>query len=322
MKSTKCVVCLKVKGKRVCQLKAGALICPRCCAQIRNANCQGCFYYAQAQQYAVEKAQTSKAPHHVMRVDPEVDKAVDQALAMIDRGDRQAGERVIADLFDKHPDLYTVQYAMGVVCAMKGQYDESIRYFNKAIEMFPYFVEAWFNKGVSYQKQLKVEEAIRAFRKVIELGDPADEFVQQAKSLVNVIEEKLHEDSGITLDDYLKAKDKFDEAFAAMQKQHWHRALEGFQAVIALNPNHPQSYGNMGICCAQLGRKQEALAALDKALELDPGYEPALLNRASIAALAEGEKLPKDRVESVEYYKDYSLKKQSLLERLAGFFRA
>ena len=257
-----------------------------------------------------------------MRVDPEVDAAVDQALAMIESGDTHGGEAIVADLLKKNPDLHTVQYAMGVVWASKGQYDESIKHFDKAIKIFPYFVEAWFNKGVSYQRQLKPEGAIRAFRKVNELGEPADEFVQYASKFVNDIEKQLRETDGITLDDYLKAKDKFDEAFATMQNRHWQQAIEGFRAVIALNANNPQSYGNMGICYAQLGRKQEALATLDKALELDPDYEPALLNRAIVASLGEGEKLPDDRFTSVEYYKDYPWKKQSMLEQLAGKFRA
>lgn len=322
MTPPKCVVCLRVKGKRACQIHAGALICPHCCAQIRNPDCQGCFYYAQAKHYAEKRAQTSKTPHFVMRVDPEVDEAVDQALAKIESGNRRGGESIIAELLKKHPDLHTVQYAMGVVWAMKGQYDESIKYFDKATEIFPHFVEAWFNKGVSYQKQLKVEDAIQAFRKVIELGEPADECVQHATNLVNDIEKHLLEKDGITLDDYLKSKDKFDEAFSMMQKRHWQQALDGFQTAIALNPSHPQSYGNMGICYAQLGRKREALATLDKALELDPDYAPALHNRKIVASLEEGEKFPEDRINSVEYYKDYPLKKQSMLERLAGIFRA
>ncbi len=107
-----------------------------------------------------------------------------------------------------------------------------------------------------------------------------------------------------------------------MQKRHWQQALDVFQTVIALNPSHPQSYGNMGICYAQMGRRQEALATLDKALELDPNYEPALLNRKIVASLREGEKLPDNHFKSVEYYKDYPLKKQSMLEQLAGIFRA
>ncbi len=322
MNPKKCVVCLRVKGKRLCQIKADALICPQCCAQIRNPGCQGCFYYSQAQHYAATKTQTSKTQHFTMRLDPEVDEAVDQALAMIESGNRQAGESIVADLLKKHPDLHTVQYAMGVVWGMQEQYDKAIEHFNKAIDIFPYFVEAWFNKGIAYQKQLKIGNAIRAFRKVIELGDPADEFVQHATNLVNDIGKRLRKNDGITLDDYLKSTDTFDEAFSIMQKRQWQQAIDGFQAVIALNPNSQQSYGNMGICYAQLGRRQEALATLDKALEIDPGYEPALLNRKIVASLREGEKLPDDRISSVEYYKEYPLKKQSLLEQLTGKFRA
>ena len=38
---------------------------------------------------------------------------------------------------------------MGVICAMKKDYDRSIQYFDKAVEIFPYFVEAWHNKAVN-----------------------------------------------------------------------------------------------------------------------------------------------------------------------------
>ena len=62
------------------------------------------------------------------------------------------------------------------------------------------------------------------------------------------------------------------------------------------------SHGNLGICYAQLGQKQEALASLDEALALDPDYEPALINRKIVASLEEGEKIPTLR--SVDYYKD------------------
>lgn len=44
-----------------------------------------------------------------MRVDPEVDEMVDQALAMVEGGDIVTGERILTDLFNKHPDIHTVQ---------------------------------------------------------------------------------------------------------------------------------------------------------------------------------------------------------------------
>lgn len=75
----------------------------------------------------------------------------------------------------------------------------------------------------------------------------------------------------------------------------------------------------MGICYAHLGKKQEALAAFDKALELDPDYEPAILNRSIVNSLKKGEKLGAEFV-AIEYYKDRTEKKRPLKERLSKLF--
>ncbi len=310
MKSTKCVVCSKVKGKRICQLHAGAFICPRCCAQIRHAECEGCSYYAQAEDYALKKTPRSTQQPFIMRIDPKVDEEVDHALERIERGNWLAGESSLGKLLKQHPDLHTVQFAMGVLRAKQKRYSEAIEYFDRAIAIFPAFVEAWFNKGVAYKEQLDIDEMIRSFQKVLELGSPADDFVQQAQDIMASFEQHLRRDSGATVDEYLQAKALFDHAFAMMERRQWQHALDGFQAVIALNPTHPQSYGNMGICYGYLGRKQEALAAFDRALALDPHYEPAQLNRRVVAALAEGETLPERGLRSVEYYRDSFLARE------------
>jgi lipoprotein NlpI len=58
------------------------------------------------------------------------------------------------------------------------------------------------------------------------------------------------------------------------------------------------------------------LEAFDKALELDPHYELALLNRRITEDLEEGEYLM-NKVKSIEYYKDYKLKNKSYIEEVA-----
>jgi len=311
MKKTKCIVCAQVKGKRVCKINNNTLICSLCCADIRNPDCEGCSHYAQAARYALEKTQQSASKHFITRIDPEVDEAVDRALTMVESGQLPAGESILADLLLKHPDIHSVQYAMGTVCALKGEYEESIAYLDKAIEIFPYFVEAWFNKGMSHQKTLDVGKMLRSYQKVIELGDPAEDFVRTAKETMTTLERQIHADTGLSLEAYLKSMDQFQEAFVAMENRQWAKALTGFQKVVAVNPTSTQSHGNMGICHACLGHKQEALAAFDTALALDPDYAPALSNRALTVPLKDGEKLDYE-FQSVEYYKDQTVKNKSL----------
>lgn len=319
MQKTPCKVCSRKKGKRVCQINDDALICSPCCARSRTPGCAGCRHYPQAAPYAREKTQPPTAKHFLMRIDPDVDAAVDHALAMVASGQLQAGENLLAKLLRNHPDIHTVQYAMGTVCALQGKYDDSLAYFDRALAIFPMFVEAWFNKALSHQKKLEVGEMIRAYQKVGEFGDPAEDFVRSARETLTTLEQQIFADTGLGLEAYLQSMATFQAAFAAMENRQWATALTGLQQVVAMNPNSPQSYGNMGICYGFLGRKQDALAAFDKALELDPHYEPARANRELMVALQEGEPLDYE-FRSVEYYKDQTVKprpvkKRSLLER-------
>jgi tetratricopeptide (TPR) repeat protein len=73
---------------------------------------------------------------------------------------------------------------------------------------------------------------------------------------------------------------------------------------LAQNPNHVQSHGNVALAYAGLGRKALALEHLDKALALDPAYEPAMQNRKIIEKMKEGEPHPLVAIAETEYYRD------------------
>ena len=109
-----------------------------------------------------------------------------------------------------------------------------------------------------------------------------------------------------------------------MNKQNLEKAIFYFKECIAINKNkkHPQSYGNIGICYAKLGQKEQALRAFDKALEIDPNYELAIVNRAITESLKDNEEFKVDKIESIEYYKEYPIKKrsyiQSVIEKIKG----
>ena len=302
MKKKMCAVCSRAKGKRLCRIRDGSLVCPTCCAKTRTPDCDGCIHYTRAEEYTKGKSLSQKSRASIVAIDPEIDDRVDQALAMAEKGRIRSGERILSKLLDEHPHSDMVQYGMGVVCLMKEDYDEAVGYFDRATEINPYFAEAWFNKGAAHHKRLELGETIRAYQRAVELGDPSDEFVGKAKDFLKDVEKKIREGSGLSLDDYLRSMDMFNEAHAAMEKREWEKALSGYKNVLAMDPRHTQSHGNLGICYARLGQKREALTALDKALELDPDYEPAIINRKIIASLRDGEILP--AFESVEYYKD------------------
>jgi len=311
-----CPICSKNKGKRYCKIKNDTLICSLCCARVRNNECEGCSYYEDSKRFIIEKEKQREKkqqfPHFIKRIDPQVDDEVNKALELAEKGRLSEGKKILIELLAQNPDIDSVHFGLGTVAAFQKKYDEALSHFDKAIKIFPYYTEAWFNKGVIYKETLEIEKMIEAFKKVEEIGDINEDFVLEAKEILASFTKNLHNTKGITLDEFMSAAKKFKEGYNYMDKREWKNAINKFQETISIDHHHTQSYGNIGICYARLGNKQKALEALDKAIELDPHYKPALHNKKIITSLSEGEKLGDLPMFSVEYYKDLLNKKKGL----------
>jgi len=315
----KCIICSTAKAKRGCLLKNMTLICPRCCAEIRNSACEGCSYYKDSQKFAVEKTQKAqKAPKRfVARMDPEVDDEIDRALMMAHSGNIAAAEKVLRALRKKNVDLYSIHFAMGTVHAYKEEYKEAMTCFDKSLDIFPYFVDCWFNRALCAQKQMDILELVVSLRNVIEFGDPADKIVTQAKQLLGDFERTTYEDTGLVLENYIDSLKLFNTAFELMQNRQWEKAIAGFKEAIKINPTPPQSFGNIGLCYAHLNENELAIEAFDKAIALDPDYEPAIINKKIFEeTIAKGQKFSETQAETnvIKYMKDYSVKDKFLAQ--------
>lgn len=316
MKNVKCTLCARNKARRRCKVYDDKLICSLCCADLRNPDCEDCQYFRAAKQYQLSRAQKIKRKDFIVEINEEVEKAVDDALAFVEKGNISKGEDILRELQVQYPRNHMVDYGIGVVNAFKGEYDDAIKWFTRATDIFPYFIEAHFNKAVAYKNKLDIRNAAKSFKEVVSIGDPHHELAQTANSYIGELEQQIMATYNISPEHYFRAHEKFDIAFSHMEKKEWQKAIRGFRECIMINKRHPQSYGNLGLCYAQLGRKEDALAALDKALEIDPKYELAIVNRAMIESLHEGEKLEQERFTSIDYYKDYPAKKKSFIQSI------
>lgn len=244
---------------------------------------------------------------------PDIEEMVEYALGFVEKGDLKEGKRILDKLKKKHRLHPHVLYGLGLLAAFNKDYDEAIPFLKKAGEITPDFVEAHYNLGVAYQKQSKLPEMITAYRHVIKVGESGSYTVEQAQNVLNSLEKQMQDDDGINLDDFLIGSQLFEQGFKYMQSENWEAAITEFNNTIKRTPKHPQCYGNIGICYMSTGRKQEALHAFDKAIELDPSYEPALVNRKIATSLKEGEPFSR-KLETIEYYKDYTHQNRSYIK--------
>src|SRR4029079_15578365 len=132
-----------------------------------------------------------------------------------------------------------------------------------------------------------VVKSIEAFR-AAEQSSQGGEIASMARKELQCFEQTLFKDGVFkSLDVYIENAKLFDRAFQCLCDRHFNEAVALFKRVLIDNPKHVQSYGNLALAYAGLGRRGDALACFDRALELDPDYEPALLNRAVTAEMRE-----------------------------------
>ena len=240
---------------------------------------------------------------------------VDYALELVENGDWNGGEKILGKLKKKFAHHSHVCYGLGILAAFNDKLDEAIHFFGKAVKIKPDFVEAHYNLGVAYKKQLMVPEMIESFRQVVKIGETDSYVVQQARGMLIQLEKQIQNNDNVNLDGYLKGHQAFKQGMKYMESGNWDAAITKFNDTIEITPNNPQSYGNIGICYTSIGKVQVALESFDRAIELDPNYEPALLNRKIVESLEEGDCLEKG-VKSIEYYKDYALENRSYIQEL------
>lgn len=322
MKKKKCSLCQQSQGKRICLIRENAPICPVCCATHRHQECEGCRYYAQAQRHEQKKLESARPRHFLIEVNPEVEDTVERALELIEQKHYQDAELLLTGLQPNHSRNHLVQYGLGTLAATQGDLDRAIQHFEQSTRIFPYFVEAQFNKAVAYQKKLDIRGMIEAFREVIAIGEPQDACVRQAREMLAGFEQHIMRSAGISLDRYLEAQQYFERGMAYYTKQAWKEAIQWFRKSLAITPGHPQPYGNIGLCYGFLGHKTLALEAFDKALEVDPHYEVAIVNRAIVERLTKGERLSPEYGKIIEYYKEYPSQNRSYIDELSQQFRA
>lgn len=83
-----------------------------------------------------------------------------------------------------------------VLHGLKNEYEQAIEWLDKALMIFPYMIEAQFNKAMAHQHLGELPNCIRAFWKVLELGGQDDSEVVHAQSMLAFIETGRRQQEG------------------------------------------------------------------------------------------------------------------------------
>jgi tetratricopeptide (TPR) repeat protein len=237
---------------------------------------------------------------------PDVDEAVDRVLERIELGAGRAVEPELKALLEEYPGYHMTHFAMGVYIGMVGKDPiAAIPFFEKAVEIFPLFPEAQYNLGTSARLACDIAKAVKALRAALRYSQGDDGIAEKARQELHFLETTVLKRSPFpNLDAYLANAKLFDDGYVCLNQREFEKAIELFHRVLTDNPDHVQSFGNLALAYAGLGRRAAAMECFERALALDPGYEPAITNRRVVAQMREGEPFSPSAIQETHYYLD------------------
>ncbi len=171
----------------------------------------------------------------------------------------------------------------------RGQYDEAISDYTKALEIDPKFTEAYHNRGTAYGKKGRYDEAISDFTKALEINP---RFAEAYRSRGSAYDDKGQYDEAIS--DYNKALEMnpgdglayYNRGIAYAHKGQYDEAISDYIKVLEIDPKDAWTYNNRGIAYEKKGEYDQAISDYNKALEIDPVCMEVYNNLAWVLATA------------------------------------
>jgi len=165
----------------------------------------------------------------------------------IDYGDRATVEGYAQTMFDQGYNLYQA-----------GRYGDAIQFFIDATTAKPDFDKAWYWLARTYQEQNMIDEAIWAWKKVINL-DPNNTHAQYFLNKM------------VNWNQYGKeAWEAYEQAQNAYLQGQYLPAIQLFNTAIKANPGLEVAYYWLGISQLKNGDFATAVKSLEKYLTFQP----------------------------------------------------
>lgn len=167
-----------------------------------------------------------------------------------------------------------------------GQYDEALAAANRATGLQPDYAKAWNNRAVVLWHLEQYDEALASTKKALELdASYAQAWFNQGRIYSNT---QQYQQALNAYDEVLRLNPNSEMANLWINRAAvlWHldrgdETLAALDKAIQIDPKSTQAFVNKGIVLLELKRFEAAIAAYDQALEVDPQANAAWYGRGT-----------------------------------------
>ncbi len=187
--------------------------------------------------------------------------------------------------WEKYPDLHAL---LGLAQAQAGRWSEALQSAAEALRCNPDYVEARLLEAAALRRLGRPREAAASLDKLVESGRRVDHPLIGALSRAGGYSaDNLPDDLEARIDHLATGPEPGSEVAAAValcRAGRWVEGVENLRALCVARPDYPDYRLKLGAALYQLGRNDEALAALDHALAVHPHYHTAAHLKALVLA--------------------------------------
>lgn len=198
------------------------------------------------------------------------------------------------------PQFVEAPFSMGIVLMNLARFDDAITWFDRAIRINPRYASAYAMKGVALFNKGDEGLGIDWARKGFELNPEDGLLAQQLASLL-VQAKRAEEVPGVwtlycrTVSDDPGGWAELAGSLAVLEGR-LPEACDAMERAATLEPENPNLWLQLALYAQRAERWEQASAAIDRALAIDPAYEFAqqvkaqIDTRRSVDGEAEGDK--------------------------------
>ena len=213
--------------------------------------------------------------------------------ALIDKGQLQEGIAAYRRAIHLNPNFPAAHYNLGNALKNAGQLDEAIAAYRQAIALDAGFSEALINLADALKDKGQLDEAILLYRRAVALKPNLPEAhynLGAGPETSGQLDEAIaaYRQAIALKPSLLEAHNNLGNALKS--KGQIEAAIAAYRQAIAVNPNYSEAHGNLGLALRESGQFEDAAESLRRALTIKPSgrfYEGLVLTGRQVADAAE-----------------------------------
>ncbi len=237
-------------------------------------------------------------------------QAMQQALALHQRGDLAEAEKAYKRILKSYPDLFDALHLYGMLNFQRGKAGEALRLITQAIKIEPRVADAHSNLGMVLATLKREADALASFERALQL-EPNNLGALNNRGRLLVETGRAAE--GLACFDKVLALEprhveaRINRGNAHLALKDFGRAIADYDSVLVFQPNHAGTHYNRGNALFEAGRVAEAIGAYDRAVAIKPDHAMAWNSRGvALQALNRNEEAVASFDKALAARKDYA----------------